>query len=79
MKHKLPAWIQGFLRWLFGAPFEELPPEFGNSVPAELRLFQARTEEAEHRPWGSVSPISDNYGQSIPPRDGRPARREQFK
>ena len=26
MKHKLPARIQRFLRWLFGALFEYLPP-----------------------------------------------------
>ena len=79
MKHKLPARIQRFLRWLFGALFEYLPPEFGNPVPAELRLFQARMEEVEHRPLGTVSSVVDYYDQTKPGKRHRSSRREQFK
>jgi hypothetical protein len=46
--------FQRFIRWLFGAPFEELPSEFGDPVPPELRQFEAETEEVQHHPQGSV-------------------------
>lgn len=37
-----------FLKWLFGAPFRALPSEFGNEVPSELQVFEAKVEEAQH-------------------------------
>lgn len=79
MKHKLSASIQRFLRWLFGAPFEELPPEFGDLVPPELRTFQARAAEIEHHPLGTVSAVADVHGQTKPGKRHRFSRREQFK
>jgi hypothetical protein len=79
MKHKLSEWIQRFLRWLFGAPFEELPSEFGDLVPPELRAFQAEVEEVEHHPLGTVSPFPDYYEQTQPIKHDRSLRREQFK
>ena len=79
MRHKLSAWIRRFLRWLFGAPFEQLPLEFGDLVPPDLRAFQSRTEEIEHRPLGTVSPVSDYCGQTKPAKHTRSSRREQFK
>ena len=79
MKHKLFEWIQRFLRWLFGAPFEELPPEFCDPVPPELRAFQAEADEVEHHPLGTVSPFSDYYEQTKPAKQDRSLRREQFK
>jgi hypothetical protein len=50
MKYKPFEWVRRFLRWLFGAPFQELPPEFGDPVPVELRVFAARVAEIQHRP-----------------------------
>ncbi len=79
MKHRLSTSIQHFLRWLFGAPFEELPPEFGDLVPPDLRAFQARMEEAEHHPLGTVSAVADYDGQTKPGKRNRSSRREQFK
>ena len=46
--------IARFARWLFGAPFEELPPEFGDTVPPDLRRFEEQAEEAQHHPRGNV-------------------------
>jgi hypothetical protein len=46
--------FQRFIRWLFGAPFEELPSEFGDPVPSELRWFEAEAEEIQHHPQGTV-------------------------
>jgi hypothetical protein len=56
MKHKITRGIQQFLRWLFGAPIQDLPPEFGDTVPSELRVFEAEAEERQqqHR-YGQVS------------------------
>ncbi len=42
-------------RWLFGAPFEELPPTFGDTVAPELRVYEAKVDEMEHHPAGMVS------------------------
>jgi hypothetical protein len=39
-----------FLGWLFGAPFKALPPEFGDDVPSELRVFEAEAEESRREP-----------------------------
>jgi hypothetical protein len=41
------GWINRFVRWLFGAPFEHLPPEFGNTVPPELCVFETEAELAQ--------------------------------
>ena len=41
-------------RWFFGAPFEELPPEFGDPVPSDLRRFEEEAAAAQHRPRGKV-------------------------
>ena len=41
-------------RWFFGAPFEELPPEFGDPVPPDLRRFEDQAAAVQHRPQGRV-------------------------
>ena len=40
MEHSLLEPLRHFARWLFGAPFQELPPEFGDPVPPDLRAFE---------------------------------------
>ncbi len=47
--------IQKFFRRLLSAPFQELPPEFGDTVPPELRVFEAEAEERQHHPLGNTS------------------------
>lgn len=59
--YKQFRWIPYFARRLFRAPFEELPPAFGNTVPPELRVFEAEAEERQHHPVGEVSP-SQSHG-----------------
>ena len=54
MMAKIWRGFQRFIRWLFGAPFEELPSEFGDPVPSELRRFEAEAEEIQHHPQESV-------------------------
>jgi len=41
-------WVRRVVRWFFGSPFRNLPPEFGNPVPAELQVFEAEVEENQH-------------------------------
>jgi hypothetical protein len=41
------ALINRFTHRLFGAPFKNLPPEFGDTVPPELRVFEAEAELAQ--------------------------------
>jgi len=43
------------LRRFLRAPFEEIPPAFGDTVPPELRAFEAQADEIEHHPVGKVS------------------------
>jgi hypothetical protein len=57
MKHKPFVWVRRFLHWWFGSPFRELPPEFGDPVPTELRVFAAEVEEIQHRPQSQI-PLS---------------------
>ena len=48
--------MQSLARWFFGAPFQQLPPEFGDAVPPDLRAFEAEAEESQHHPQGSIQP-----------------------
>jgi len=71
VKHKWLQWPQRFIRWLFGNPFRRLPPAFGSTVPADLQVFEAQAEEAEHKGIGGVA------GQVVPPHARtRPARQD---
>ena len=72
-RHERPGWIKRFVRWLFGSPFQELPPEFGDPVPADLRLFEAQAEEMERRPTGKVPPPPPVHEEK-----SKPARQDEF-
>jgi hypothetical protein len=65
-----PGWINRFVRGLFGAPFRNLPSEFGDTVPPELRVFETESEQVQHT-------VEREPAASLP-RDGRssPARRD---
>jgi hypothetical protein len=55
LKHEKLGWLKRFVAWLFGAPFQELPPEFGDPVPSELRVFEYQAEEAQRHPRNKIS------------------------
>lgn len=44
---RLRGALQRFVRWLFGSPVEDLPPEFGDPRPPELRVFEKELEARE--------------------------------
>jgi hypothetical protein len=47
------------------APFEQIPPAFGDTVPPEMRVFEAEVEEIEHHPVGEVpSPKQHGHQRS---------------
>ena len=52
---KLLRSTKKFFRKLLSAPFQELPPEFGDTVPPELRAFEAEAEERQHHPLNNTS------------------------
>jgi hypothetical protein len=65
MSPKKSNLVQRFVQWLFGSPFRELPSEFGNPVPPELRAFEAEAEEIQRHPFGKVpASSSPRSGQS---------------
>ena len=69
MKRNSRHWPGRFARWLFGSPFRDLPPLYGNTVPADLQVFEAQAEEARHHGLGGVA-----VQQRVPHRKTRPAR-----
>jgi hypothetical protein len=58
MLHEINRLVRRFVHWLFGAPFEDLPPAFGEPMP-EIRAFEEEMEEAQHhRTRGSAPTLS---------------------
>lgn len=55
MLHTVASYLRRFFRWLFGSPFRRLPAPFGNTVPAELQVFEAQADEAAHHGLGGVA------------------------
>ena len=55
MVSKLLRSVERFFRRLLSAPFQELPPEFGDTVPPELRVFEAEAEERQRHPQNDIS------------------------
>jgi len=71
------GWLERCLRWLFGAPFQELPPEFGDPVPSELRVFEYQAEEAQHHARNKISARTpDHQKQTKPVRQDESLERE---
>jgi hypothetical protein len=61
------GWLKRFLAWLFGAPFQELPPEFGDPVPSELRVFEYQAEEAQRHPRNKISTRTPEHHKQTKP------------
>jgi len=53
MLQKIWGQVQRFARWLFGAPFRDLPPGFGEPMP-EIREFEEEMKETQNRPHGDA-------------------------
>ena len=74
--HKKSGWLYRLARRFFGAPFRDLPAEFGDPVPPELRVFEAEGEAAQNSAHHEEAPLSTHHEQTQPrPRDESPERR----
>ena len=51
MKSTLFADLWDPIRTLSRALFDQLPPQYGNTLPPELRLFEAQMQEAQRHPY----------------------------
>lgn len=69
MVDRLLSPFKRLARWFFGSPFQDLPPAFGDPVPSDLRVFEARQEEIPFHTQEIPGPAS------IRQRLSRPARR----
>jgi hypothetical protein len=58
--------VQRFLRWLFGSPFQDMSDAFGDPVPPEQRVFEARVDEMQHHPVGKT-PSSTIHSDRMKP------------
>jgi hypothetical protein len=68
MTHTWTRWPKRFFRWLFGSPFQQLPPAFGNPVPADLQVFEAQADEAAHHGLGGVASSVPAHHQKTRPQ-----------
>jgi hypothetical protein len=69
MSHGVRSYPGRFVRWLFGSPFRELPPAFGNTVPTELQVFEAEAAEAGRHGIGGVAiPVPVHHRKTRPAR-----------
>lgn len=55
---------------LFGLPFRNLPPPYGDTVPPELRVFEAEADEAQHHPRDADAPPQPHHASSKPRKVG---------
>jgi hypothetical protein len=55
------------------APFEQLPPAFGDTVPPEMRAFEAEADKIQHHAVGQPS-LPEQHGH----KRSRAARRGSF-
>ena len=58
------GWLKHLRHWLPNPTSEVLPPIFGDSVPPELRVFEARVEEALHETQEVPAPPAVRGGPS---------------
>jgi hypothetical protein len=69
MTHDISSRLARLARWLFGSPFQELPPVYGNTVPPELLVFEAEAEEASRHGLGGIAtPVPARHRRTHPAR-----------
>lgn len=69
MIQKVLKLMQSLVRWFFGAPFRQLPPEFGDAIPPGLRAFEAEAEGSQRHPQGSIQPPLSKGGNDTKRRN----------
>jgi hypothetical protein len=72
MSEEKQSKVKGFVRWLFGAPFQALPEPYGDTVPADLRVFETQQAEAQHHAHAALGAAVPHHHRS------KPARRREY-
>lgn len=72
MALRIKTWPKRFVRWLFGSPFQRLPPQYGNTVPTDLQRFEAEAQDAERHGLGQVAGRPPSPHTKV-----KPARRDE--
>lgn len=62
MIQKVLKLMQSLVRWFFGAPFRQLPPEFGDAVPPTCRLSRPTPRSRNAIPKG----VSNRHFRAVP-------------
>jgi hypothetical protein len=55
MANKLIRKLERVGRQFFSAPFANLPSEYGDTVPPDMRAFEARAEAAQREGWEAIA------------------------
>lgn len=77
MSEQRASWPKRFIRWLFGSPFRQLPPPFGNPVPLDLQQFEAEADDAQRQGFGGVAgQASSHHAKSSPARGDESLERQ---
>jgi hypothetical protein len=61
---KKSGWLHRLAGGFFGAPFRELPTEFGDPVPRDLRVFEAKSQAAQHTFYQEEAFLSTQRAQA---------------
>ena len=61
-----PNVVQRFLRWIFGSPFKDMGESFCDTVPPEMRKFEAESAEIAQMPHGDVMPKGEHHHHEQP-------------
>jgi hypothetical protein len=71
MSRSIVQEVERIARRFFSAPFENLPPEYGDPVPPELRLFEAEAEASQSETVEEIEmPV-------VHPHRSQPARQDE--
>ncbi len=76
MASKLARSLQRVAARFLRAPFENLPPEYGDPVPPELRVFEAEAEEARREPAEEIAVAEMHHQRSQPARQDKSMPRQ---
>jgi hypothetical protein len=74
MANRIIQKVEHIARRLFGAPFGDLPSEYGDPVPPDLRAFEAEASQREVREEIATPVVHDH--RSLPTRRDESLERE---
>jgi hypothetical protein len=76
MTNKIIQAVERIARRFFSAPFENLPPEYGDPVPPELRVFEAEAEASQREAHQEIAVPGVHDRRSQPARPDESLERE---